>query len=64
MLGLVAEFVDILGVGGLRADLSADFSFSCGFDEGVGGADLGAQSGLGVEYDFGEKLDGGIAGRR
>ena len=51
---------------GLKADFNADFSLGCGFDcsEGVEGTDRGPRSGLGVEYDAGEKVDWKVIGRR
>lgn len=66
VLGVVPWFVESLGVRGLRADFKADFSLGCELDctEGVDGTDRGAQSGLGVEYDVGESVDCGVAGRR
>jgi hypothetical protein len=53
-------------VRGRKADFNTDFSLGCGFDcsEGVEGTDRGFRSGLGVEYDAGEKVDWEVIGRR
>jgi len=63
---VLGVFVESFGVRGLRADFRADFSLGCELDctEGVDGTDREAHSGFGVEYDVGESVDCGVAGRR
>jgi hypothetical protein len=53
-------------VRGLRADFRTDFNLGggCECSEGVDGTDRGSQSGLGVEYDAGERVVCGVVGRR